>query len=40
MGVLLGNPGYTRRLWTKGNHNALHGFEGIIDHVKDTMKVP
>jgi hypothetical protein len=40
MGVLLGNLGHSRRLWTKGNHNALHGFEGIIDRVKNTIKVP
>jgi hypothetical protein len=40
MGVLLGNLGHARRLWTEENHNALHGFKGIIDHVKNTMKVP
>jgi hypothetical protein len=40
MGVLLSNLGHGRRLLTKGNHNALHGLEGIIDRVKNTKKVP
>jgi hypothetical protein len=36
MGVLLGNLGHARSLWTQGNHNVLHGLEGIIDRVKKT----
>jgi hypothetical protein len=36
MGVLIGNLWYGERLLTKGNRNALHGLEGIIDRVKNT----
>jgi hypothetical protein len=36
MEVLLDNLGHGRRLLTKGNHNALHSLEGIIDRVKST----
>jgi hypothetical protein len=35
MGVLQANLGHARSLWTEGNHNALHGLEGIVDHVKN-----
>jgi hypothetical protein len=36
MRVLLGNLGHGRRLLTTENRNALHGLEGIVDHVKNT----
>jgi hypothetical protein len=36
MGLLLDNLGHGRRLLTKGNRNALHGLEGITDHMKNT----
>jgi hypothetical protein len=35
MGGLLDNLGHARSLWTEGNHNALHGLEGIEDRVKN-----
>jgi hypothetical protein len=34
--VLLDNLRHARRLGTEGNHNALHGLEGIVDLVKNT----
>jgi hypothetical protein len=36
VGVLLDNLGHGRRLLTKGNLNALHGLDGIVDRVKNT----
>jgi hypothetical protein len=36
MRVLIGNIGHGRRLLTKGNSNALHDLEGIIDRVENT----
>jgi hypothetical protein len=40
MKVLLDNLGHGRRLLTKGNDNTLHGYEGIIDHVKSMWGIP
>jgi hypothetical protein len=27
-------------MWTKGNRNAFHGFEAIVDRVKNTWGIP
>jgi hypothetical protein len=40
MRVLLDNLGHTRRLWTKGNRNARHGLGEILDHTKNTLRIP
>jgi hypothetical protein len=34
--MLLDKLGHARSLGIKGNHNALHGFEGITDLVKNN----
>jgi hypothetical protein len=38
--LLLDNLGYARKVWTKGNCNALQRLGEIIDHMNNTLKIP
>jgi hypothetical protein len=40
IGVVLGNLGHGIKLRTRGNANALFGFGGIVDLMKNTKKIP
>jgi hypothetical protein len=38
--MLLDKLGHARSLGIEGNHNALHGFEGIADLAKNSWEIP